>query len=213
MRDQKKTETSGHRSVSLSLLLLLPLLLTIATFAAESPAQKQWEAFLAKPSASSFRRLSKTIQGCVVTKCHDPDVAGTQDDFTNFVALLMLVERGNHYAMELGFQIRPLYENDAADGEDLERSLGLSATLEPTFFLELVRKYDFPTGTLERLVCQTSIESIDRLGMQREELKRRIQSFSKVNDPRLLQLRNQAISLIQHEIDEYSTLPDNALGK
>ncbi len=213
MRDQKKRETLGYASASLSLLLLLPLLLTIATFASASPAQEQWKAFLAKPSARTYAPLSKTIQACVATKCQDAGVSGLEDDFANFSALLNLVERGNHYAMELAFQSRPLYENAGEPSEDLEQSLGLSATLEPTFFLELVQKYDFPVGAFEGLVCQTSPESIDRDDIRREELKRRIQSFSKVKDPRLSQLRDQAISLIQHQIDEYFTPPDDALGK
>jgi hypothetical protein len=150
---------------------------------------------------------------CVVTKCHDAGVAGSEDNFANFDALLDLAERGNHYAMEIAFQIRPLYENAAAPGEDLERSLGLSATLQPMFFLELTQKYNIPTGLLERLVLQTSIESIDSLRVHREEWKRRIQSFSNVNDPRLLQLRDKAISLIQREIDKWASYPDDAWGK
>jgi len=115
--------------------------------------------------------------------------------------------------MEIAFQIRPLYANAAAPMEDLEYSLGLSSTLEPAFFLDLVRKYDVPTGLLERLVLQTSIASIDSLRVHREEWKRRVQSFSKVNDPHLIPLRDRAISLIQHEIDKWASYPDDAWGK
>jgi hypothetical protein len=198
--------------VRLSLPLLL-LLLPITAFASGSSAQEQWKAFLTRPSLSTYEPLSGTIRKCVVIKCHDAEVAGTEDNFVNFYKLLELAERGNHYAMEIAFQIRSLYDNAATPSEDIERSLGLSATLEPTFFLELIRKYNIPTGLLERLVLQTSIESIDSLRVHREEWRRRVQSFSKVNDPRLSHLRDEAISLIQHEIDKYSALPDDAWGK
>jgi hypothetical protein len=194
-------------------LLLLSLLLPITASASGPSAQEQWKAFLTKPSAGTYEPLSRTIRMCVATKCQEAGAAGREDNFRDFDALLDLVERGNHYAMEIGFQIRPLYENAAAPGEYLDRSQGLSATLEPTFFLELIRKYNIPTGVLETLVVQTSTGSIDNLREQREELKRRIQSFSKVNDPRLLQIRDKAISLIQHEIDEDSAIPDGGGGK
>jgi|SRR5882672_5786103 len=198
--------------VRLSLPLLL-LLLPITAFASGSSAQEQWKAFLTRPSASTYGPLSGTIRKCVVTKCHDAEVSGTQDNFVSLYKLLDLADRGNHYGMEIAFLIRPLYENAAAPSEDIERSLGLSATVEPTFFLGLTRKYNIPTGQLERLVLQTSIESIDSLRVHREEWKRRIQSFSKVDDPRLSLVRDEAISLIQHEIDKYSALPDDAWGK
>jgi hypothetical protein len=194
-------------------LFLLSFLLPIAAFAFESSVQEQWKSFLMKPSASTYEPLSETIRMCVFTKCRDAAVAGSKDNFANFYKLLELSEHGNHYAMEIALQIRPLYAYSAAPGEDLNRSLGLSATVEPTFFLELMQKYNVPTGLLELLVVQTSIESIDSLRVHRAEWKRRIQSFSKVNEPRLLQLRDQAISLIQREIDKYSTLPDDAWGK
>jgi hypothetical protein len=197
------------RLTSLFLLILLPMV----AFASESSAQDQWKAFLTKPSPSTYEPLSGAIQMCVVVRCHDADVAGSEDNFTNFYKLLGLSEGGNHYAMEIAFQIRPLYENAAAPSEDIENSLGLSATQEPTFFLELIRKYDIPTGLLERLVLQTSRGSVDSLRMHREEWRRRIQSFSKVRDPRLLPLRDKAISLIQREIAKYSTLSDDAWGK
>jgi hypothetical protein len=147
---------------------------------------------------------------CVVDRCHDADVAGSENNFTNFYKLLGLTERGNHYAMDIAFQIHPLYENAAAPSEDIENSLGLSATVEPTFFLELIRRSEIPTGLFERLVVQTSRGSVDNLRMKREELRRRIQSFSKVRDERLIPLRDKAISLIEHEIAKYSTLPDDA---
>lgn len=194
-------------------LFLLSFLLPICAFPFESSVQEQWKTFLTKPSASTYKPLSETIRMCVSTQCHDSAVAGREDNFANFNKLLELAEHGNHYAMEIALQVRPLYKYAAAPGEDLDRSLGLSATVEPTFFLEVMQKYNIPTGLLERLVLQTSIESIDSLRMHREEWKRRIQSFSKVNEPRLLQLRDQAISLIQGEIDKYSTLPDDAWGK
>jgi hypothetical protein len=159
-------EINVHRPVFLSAhrrfivarvsLFLLILLAPIATFAFESPVEEQWKAFLTKSSASTYEPLSRTIRTCVSTKCHDAGVAGNENNFANFYALLKLVERGDHYAMEIAFQIRPLYENVAAPGEDLQRSLGLSATQEPEFFLELLRKYNIPTGLLEDLVLQTS---------------------------------------------------------
>ena len=195
--------------VRLSLLLLL-LLLPITASASGPSAQEQWKAFLAKPSAGTYERLSKTIHRCVAAKCQDTGVAGGEDNFTDFYAMLDLVERGNHYAMEIAFEIRPLYGNSTAPSEDLDRSLGLSSTMEPTLFLELFQKYNVP---LELLVSQTSTGSIDNIRAQREELKRRIQSFSRVNDPRLLQLRDKAISMIQHQIDEISLLLDDAVEK
>jgi len=93
-----------------SLLFLLP----VATLASESLAREQWKAFLTNPSANSYKPLSGTTRMCVVTKCHDTDVAGSEDNFSNLYRLLELTEHGNHYAMELAFQIRPLYENAAA---------------------------------------------------------------------------------------------------
>jgi hypothetical protein len=194
-------------------LLLLPFLLPIQAFASESSAQDHWKAFLTKPSARTYESLSGDIRACVVTSWHDAEVAGAADNFVNLYKLLHLVEHGNYYAMEIAVQIRPLYKNAAAPSEDIENSLGLSATMEPTFFLELMRKYDIPTGLLERLVLQTSIGSIDSLGAHREEWRRRIKSLSKVRDPHLLRLRDNAISFIQHEVDKYSGLPNDAWGQ
>jgi hypothetical protein len=196
----------------LSLFLLL-FLLPISALATQSPAQALWEAFLTKPSAGAFNSLSTAIRICIVNRCHDSDVAGRDNNFANLFSLLGLAEGGNHYGMELAFQIRPLYDNVAAPSEDIDRSLGLSCTQDPTFFLELMHQYDVPTEILHWLVVQTSIGSIDRLGVKREEWRSRIQSLSKVKDKRLLQLRDQAISFLQHEIDSNSALPDGAPGK
>jgi len=194
-------------------LFLLPFLLSFATFAVEPSVQEQWKAFLTKPSASTYEPLSRTIRMCVSTKCHEAGVAGTEDNFANFYKLLELAEYGNHYAMEIAFQIRPLYENAAVPSEDINNSLGLSTTRESRFFLELIRKYDIPVETLETLAVQTSRESIDNIRAQRNELRSRIESLLKVTDPGLLQLRDKTISLIQHWLDKYSTLPDDAGAK
>src|SRR5713226_9564867 len=110
--------------VRLSLPLLL-LLVPITAFASGSSAQEQWKAFLTRPSASTYEPLSGTIRKCVVAKCHDAEVAGSENSFVNLYKLLGLAERGNHYAAEIAFQMRPLYENAAAPSEDIERSLGL----------------------------------------------------------------------------------------
>jgi hypothetical protein len=193
--------------------LLLTLVLSMTTFAAESSVSEQWNAFLTKPSSSTYEPLSKTIQSCLVTKCHDDIIAGSADNFASLYKLLDLVERGDHLAMEIAFQIRALYENAAAPSEDIDRSIGLSASLEPTFFLELVQKYSLSDKALEYDAVQTSTESIDSLGQHRSEWKRRIQSLSRVSDPHLLPLRDKAISIVQREIDENSSLPDDALGK
>ena len=194
-------------------LFLLSVLLPTTAFAVESSVQEQWKTFLNKPSASTYEPLLETIRMCVSTECHDAAVAGSENDDANLYKLLELAERGNHYAMEIALQIRPFYKNAAAPGEDLDQSLGLSASVEPTFFLELMQKYKIPTGLLERLVLQTSTESIDSLRLHRKEWKRRIQALSKVNEPRLLQLRDQAISFIQREIDKWASYPDDAWGK
>jgi hypothetical protein len=194
-------------------LFVLPLLLPISALAAEFPAQALWEAFLTKPSARTYKPLSAAVRMCVVNRCHDADVAGRENNFAHLFRLLNLAESGNHYGMETAFQIRPLYENATTPSEDIERSLGLSSTQEPTFFLELIQHYDVPTEMLQRLVVQTSIGSIERLGVKREEWRSRIQSLSKVRDKRLLQLRDTAISFIQHAIDSHSALPDDAFGK
>jgi hypothetical protein len=196
----------------LSLFLLL-FLLAISALATQSPAQVLWEAFLTKPSAGTFNPLSAAIRICIANRCHDADVAGRDNNFANLLSLLGLAEGGNHYGMELAFQIRPLYDNVAAPSEDIDRSLGLSSTQDPTFFLELMHQYDVPTEIFHWFVVQTSIGSIDRLSVKREEWRSRIQSLSKVKDKRLLQLRDQAISFIQHEIDGNSALPDDPLGK
>ena len=194
-------------------LFLLPFLLTISAHATQSPAQVLWEAFLSKPSAGTFNPLSAAIRICIVNRCHDADVAGRDNNFADLLSLLGLAEGGNHYGMELAFQIRPLYDNATAPSENIDRSLGLSSTQDPTFFLELMHQYDVPTEILHWFVVQTSIGSIDRLGVKREEWRNRIQSLLKVKDKRLLQLRDQDISFVQHEIDSNSELPDDALGK
>jgi hypothetical protein len=193
-------------------LFLLPLFLSISAPVTESPAQALWEAFLTNPSANTYKPLSAAVRICVVNRCHDADVAGRENNFANLFRLLALAESGNHYGMETAFQIRPLYKNEAAPSEDIDRSLGLSSTQEPTFFLELIQQYDIPTEMLRRLVVQTSIGSIDRLGIKREEWRSRIQSLSKVKDKRLLELRDKAVSFIQHEIDSLSAFPDDAFG-
>jgi hypothetical protein len=194
-------------------LLSLSLLFASVTCAGNSAAQEEWKEFLAKPSSSAYKMLSKTIQLCAATKCQEKDVAGSSDNCSSLYKLLELVEHGNRFAIEIAFQIRPLYEDAAAPSEDIDRSIGLSASLEPALFLELVQEYRLSDKALEYLVVQTSVESIDSLGEHRAEWKRRIQSLSKVVDPRLLPLRARAISFVQQEIDETSTLPDDALGK
>jgi len=194
-------------------ILFLPLFLSMMTSAAQLSANEQWASFLKKPSASTYDPLSRTIQACVVAKCRDGAVLGSEYNFAPFYQLLRLARGGNHFAMDIAFQMRPLYKNVIAPSEDLEKSLGSSSTFEPKFFLQLTRKYNLSPGILERLITQTSTESIDDSPAQREELRRRIQSLSKVNDPTLLPLRDKAISFIQREIDQYSSRPDNALGK
>ena len=193
-------------------LLSLPLLLPISAVATESPAQALWEAFLTKPSANTFNPLSTAIRICIVKRCHDSDAAGRDNNFANLLILLGLAEGGNHYGMELAFQIRPLYDNAAAPSENIDRSLGLSSTQDPTFFLELMCQYDVPTEILHWFAVQTSIGSIDRLA-NASNGESRIQSLSKVKDKRLLQLRDQAISFIQHEIDGNSALLDDPSRK
>jgi hypothetical protein len=196
------------------LSLLLPtLLFVVAAHASDSPPREQWKAFPANPSAMTFQPLSITIRTCVVAKCHDADVAGSEDNFANLYKLLKLVEHGNHPAMEIAFLLRPLYENAAAPSEAIDRSLGLSATREPEFFLEMIRKNDIPIGILERLAVQTSTESIDNMKAKRDELIHRMQSLLNVKEPRLVQLRDKTISFIQQEIDKYFAHPDDAVGK
>jgi hypothetical protein len=181
--------------------------------AAESSAEAQWKAFLARPSASTFDLLSETIRNCVQTKCRDADVAGSEDNFANLYKVLALTERGNRYAMEVAFLIRPIYENHAAEGEDIDKSLGLSATVEPTRFLELLQKFKITDELLNRYVSQTSWESVDNTPAQISELKRRRQAFLAVRDTHLLPLRDKAISVVERDIAQLSPLTDSTSGK
>lgn len=183
------------------------------TGAAQSSALEKWNAFLTKPTTKTHRSLSSTIQACVASKCSDDAVAGKENNFADFIKLLSLAEKGNHLAMDLAFQIRPLYKNAAAPSEDMDNSLGLAATREPTFFLRLIRKYHVSPYEFQDMVVQTSRESIDDLRAQREEWRDRIRSFSKVKDPTLLPLRQQAISYTKDYIKQYFYLPDDAGGR
>jgi len=183
------------------------------TGAAQSSALEEWNAFLTKPTTTTYGSLSRTIQACVASKCSDDAVAGMENNFADFAKLLSLAERGNHLAMDLAFQIRPLYKNAAEPSEDLDNSLGLSATRQPTFFLRLIRKYHVLPDEFQDMVVQTSLKSVDNLRAQREELRNRIESFSTVKDPTLLPLRQQAISYVKNYIQQYSNLPDDAGGR
>ena len=174
---------------------------------AQSTDSALWKVFLTRPSEATYEPLSKAIQACVAMKCSDEALAGEKDNFADFYRLLSLAERGNPFAMELGFQIRPLYKNIVAPSEDLDNSLGLSSTREPTFFLRLVRKYKVSTFELQYLVVQTSQAAIDHPGRRRKELRRRIRSFSKVADPSLVPLRQKAISIIEQDIKQFWSSP------
>ena len=187
---------------TLSCVMIAAGVLSVPTGAAQSSAHKIWTAFLAKPSEATFVPLSRTIQACVASKCKDDSIAGMQDNFADFYRLLRLVEQGNHLGMELAFQIRPVFENVIAPSEDLDNSLGLSATREPEWFLQLARKYNVSSSDFAFLVAQTSRESIDNLLARRRELERRIQSFSQVRNPSLLPIRQQAISAIEVQINQ-----------
>ena len=115
--------------------------------------------------------------------------------------------------MEIAFLIRPIYKNNAAEGEAIDNSLGISATIDPTRFLELVNKYKISDNILEFLVLQTSIDSIDSLKIHRKEWNLRIQALSSVKEPLLFPLRDKSISFVQAELKRHTDLPDDAWGK
>jgi hypothetical protein len=161
---------------------------------------------------ASSRATASKLSNSLAADRHDDSVAGREENLSDFYRLPSLAEKGNHFAMELAFQIRPLYQNAAAPSEDLDNSVGLAAAPEPTFFLRCIRKYNVSAQEFETMVVQTWPESIDHLRAQREELERRIESFSKLTDPGLFPLRQQAVSFIKQQIRQYLAPPGGAGG-
>ena len=184
-------------------LLATPLLASAQT------SQVDWHAFIQKPTLKSHQSLSRSIHDCIIKKCQS-NILPDEDTFYN---LLKLVKNGNRYALDVAFQIHPFYQDNASSSEDLDRSMGMSITLNPRFFLEEAKKYSFSDKELSYIAPTTSESAIDNLEMMRREQQQRIRALYKVKERNLLELRNRLIAMIQSEIDEYSKLPNNALGK
>jgi hypothetical protein len=191
--------------------VLVSYLSGMAGTAMAGDANYLWHDFSTAPSEQSYSRLAAMLHECSRHKaCIDSQEYLGADK--NIYDVIPLIERGDEFAIKIGYKIMSLQHNGGGIVDDICRGLGRAATVAPSVLLRATTESGVSDSIFANLLVQTSEKSIDDVPMQRRELEQRIISLENATNPDTLALRNDALGIIREELVRQARLPDNAGG-
>lgn len=188
--------THARKLVWMKFIIVVLSVWLLACTALAAPSLRAWDNFLANPSKQNFLVLNTQLQRCRERVC-DLDIT---PDSKSVNRLRILIDKGNIKAIRIGFSIVPLL--DGGDLEDVERDLGMIADYNPQLFLEMVNKNHYPDDLINDAVNMLPEYVIDTEKARIKALQFRIHSLAKVKNPKLINVRNKAISFLHDSLSE-----------
>jgi len=177
---------------------LLIMFLAVDSLAAGGPRppREEWADFLARPTFENYRRIAKTVEGCRSSSCESE----ARPDSSAVTKLIELVKKGSRHAIELAFLCLTIV--DGGDLEDVIHSLGEVADSSPQIFLEEVKKRGLPLRQMRKIVGMMPESVIDDDAKRRDAVRKRIRSLSTVSDQELIDVKHQAIAVLQSILEQ-----------
>lgn len=163
-----------------------------------------WEDFIQEPNEINFIVCQQQIEESLFEDC-EPYLSTTTVQLTEDCKIwkvLKLVENGNIYAIELCFQLYPLFIGYPNYLEFFDIYLGRLIEKDPELFLRLLDKYLGKSfHSLGGILCNYGEEFVDKFDEKIVETQKRVKALQKVQNKSLIKIRDQCIDvLIKEEI-------------
>ena len=163
-----------------------------------------WATFNENPVRENFERCSEQVKISITEKfppLQSPTYLTLIKPET-FAPLLGLIEKGNVYALRLGFQLIPIALENASVSEKLIISLGQSIKAQPELFLNLLEDYQTNNPEIaEHLLISTQEGMDEEWDSELREINLRVASIEKVQDPKLINTKKQSIDILEKHIE------------
>jgi hypothetical protein len=173
-------------------LTLIMLVLASIAFAGNI----KWMTFLENPTDATYTTLVQSLKACNKSaKCIEAEL-----DADGISKLLKLIKSGNSMAVDVTFLSRELGIFDGADLEDVIRALGRLAETHPKLLLGYLHKYKMTGYSFEDTLIMLPLETVDDLNAKIRTVQKRIDSISTVNDPSLINERDQAVQVLKRRL-------------
>lgn len=161
-----------------------------------------WEDFIQKPNEINFLACQQQIKESLSEDC-EPYLSTTTVQLTEDCKIwkvLKLVENGNIYAIELCFQLYPLFIGYPNYLEFFDIYLGRLIEKNPELFLRLLDKYLGKSfHSLVGILCNYGEEFVDKFDEMIVETQKRIKALQKVQNKDLIKIRDQCIDVLKKE--------------
>jgi hypothetical protein len=156
----------------------------------------EWSKFLNNPSKATYEMLLQNLRACNnAARCKELEPSSEA-----VTRLERLVKARNPYAVDIAVLSRRLRLLDGGNLEDIIRALGQLAESDPKLLLTCLKKYQISGRPFERTFIMLPLETVDHIDARIDTLQRRIDSLSVVDDPSLIQERDQAILVIKRAL-------------
>jgi len=155
-----------------------------------------WEEFVKKPNSLNYKMCEDQIQKAIgsyqdIDNIVKINLIKRYDLFGKFLALL---EKGNIFAVRLGFQLLPF--TDGASKEDLSIALGRTLKHDPELFLTLLIKYDVSIEDIEGILLNYGDEYVDDDAKRISETQMRIEKIEQVRDKDLAAIKEKCLRIL-----------------
>lgn len=158
----------------------------------ESTIHDKWKNFLESPLDSNYKLLISEINKCKDISCKEI----ITPDYEETARLVKLVADGNKNSIHLTFLIQPIMFPGHLL-EEVTRALGSVADVDPWLFVSLASYYQVSDDELESMINMMPEYLIDDLSGEKRAIQRRIDSLLSVQDPKLINTRDKAVSFLK----------------
>lgn len=177
------------RYYHLIFITVLSMALITACRDQESTAHDKWDNFLESPLDSNYKLLISEINKCKDIECKEI----VTPDYEETTKLVKLISDGNKNSIHLAFLIQPMMLPGHLL-EEVTRALGSVADVDPWLFVSLASYYQVSDDELESMINMMPEYVIDDLPERKRAIQRRIDSLLSVQDPKLINTRDKAVS-------------------
>ncbi len=177
------------RYYHLIFITVLSMALITACRDQESTAHDKWDNFLESPLGSNYKLLISEINKCKDISCKEI----ITPDYEETTKLVKLISDGNKNSIHLAFLIQPMMLPGHLL-EEVTRALGSVADVDPWLFVSFASYYEVSDDELESMINMMPEYVIDDLPERKRAIQRRIDSLLSVQDPKLINTRDKAVS-------------------
>jgi len=175
---------------------LIIALFFICVFAEIAFAGHKWMDFLRNPTGTTSEALIQRLNACNKTdKCME-----AKPDSEEVYKLIALIKSGNPYAVDVAFFSLNLDLFDGGELGDVVRSLGQLAEINPKLLLRSLKRHGIIGYPFENIMIILPLEAVDDSNAKIRTVQKRIDSISTVNDPSLINERDQAILVLKRRL-------------